>query len=347
MNETRPVRSGEELDLDTLGRWITEHLDLHGPIEVAQFPSGHSNLTYLVEMDGRELVLRRPPIGTHVRSGHDMHREYRILDHLHPVWPKTPAPVALCEDETVIGAPFYLMSRVEGTILRSTSSAPDAATMRRVCDAFVETFAEIHSIDFAAAGLATLGRPVGYVGRQVEGWSRRWRDAAIDPAPSIDATIEWLAAHRPPESGGALIHNDFKLDNLVLDPRDPALVRAVLDWEMATLGDPLMDLGSSLAYWAEAGDPPAMGAIAGGPTAAPGAATRAEIVDRYASITGVDIDDMVFYYAFGLFRLAVIAQQIYYRFHHGLTTDERFAGFGVGARMLGDAAQQVILSREI
>jgi aminoglycoside phosphotransferase (APT) family kinase protein len=347
MNETRPVRPGEELDPDALGEWITERLGITGPIIVSQFPAGHSNLTYLVEMGGRELVLRRPPIGVHVKSGHDMRREYRILDRLHPVWHRTPSPVAMCEDETVIGAPFYLMTRVHGTILRSTSPVPTPDTMRRICVAFVETFAEIHGIDFTGAGLAPLGRPAGYVERQVGGWSRRWRDSAIAPVPAIDATIEWLVANQPAESGAAVIHNDFKFDNLVLDPRDLGQVKAVLDWEMATLGDPLMDLGSSLAYWAEAGDPPDMRDIAGGPTTAPGAATRSEIVDDYADVTGVDPGDMVFYYAFGLFRLAVIAQQIYYRYHHGLTSDQRFASFGAGAQALGEAAQQVILSREI
>jgi len=347
MSELRPVRPGEEVDLEAAQSWIEQELGFEGPIRVEQFPSGHSNLTYLLHVGGRELVLRRPPVGAHVRSGHDMSREYRILEGVNPVWSKAPEPLAFCDDASIIGAPFYLMTRVHGTILRGSSPAPESQTMRSVCGAFVSTLVEIHGIDIDRAGLATLGKAEGYVRRQVEGWSRRWHDVSIDPAPSIDATIDWLTVNQPVESGAALIHNDFKLDNLVLDPDDLTNVRAVLDWEMATLGDPLMDLGSSLAYWAEPEDPPSMIAVAGGPTTAAGAMRRSEIVDRYAARAGVDVGDMVFYYTFGLFKLAVIAQQIYYRYHRGLTNDERFADFGVGALMLGDAAQRVIASRQI
>jgi aminoglycoside phosphotransferase (APT) family kinase protein len=347
MSELQPVRPGEELDIGSLQPWIEEELGFKGPIRVEQFPSGHSNLTYLLHVGDQELVLRRPPVGAHVQSGHDMNREYRILEGVNPVWSKTPKPLAFCDDASIVGAPFYLMTRVHGTILRGSSTPPDAGTMGRICGAFVSTFVEVHGVDIDEAGLVALGKPEGYVRRQVEGWSRRWHDASIDPAPSIDATIDWLTANQPAESGAGLIHNDFKLDNMVLDPDDLAHVRAVLDWEMATLGDPLMDLGSSLAYWAEPGDPPAMIAVAGGPTAAPGAMRRSEIVDRYANAAGVDVGDMVFQYTFGLFKLAVIAQQIYHRYHHGLTNDKRFADFGVGALMLGDAAQRVILTREI
>jgi len=346
--EASSVRVGEELDVDSLQHWLASRLpELGGPIEVSQFPSGHSNLTYLLGMGDRQLVLRRPPLGAHVKSGHDMSREYRILTHLLPVWPKVPEPIAFCEDPSILGAPFYLMERVDGVILRGGTPPPDAATMRRICDAFVETFAQIHRIDVVGAGLETLGHPDGYVERQVDGWSRRWHDAVIEPVASIDQTIAWLAKNRPIETGAALIHNDFKLDNLVLDPGDLSHVRAVLDWEMATLGDPLMDLGSGLAYWAEPGDPPALTNIAGGPTTAPGSSTRVEIAERYAGLTGADIDDLMFYYVFGLFKLAVIAQQIYYRYHRGFTHDERFAAFGAGARMLGDVAQQAIVSGEI
>jgi len=347
MNEVQPVRSGEELDLEPLRQWIGRRLGREGGIRVEQFPSGHSNLTYLIHVGDHEFVLRRPPLGAHVRSGHDMGREYRILAALSPIWPKTPTPVAFCEDESIIGSPFYLMTRVKGVILRGSSSPPDPGTLERICREFISTFGQIHAIDVEAAGLASLGRPEGYVRRQVEGWARRWQDASVDPAPSIDATIEWLKAHQPAESGAALIHNDYKLDNLVLDEHDLGRIRAVLDWEMATLGDPLMDLGSSLAYWAEVDDPPMMAGISGGPTTAPGAMTRSEIVNSYSEVTGREVGDMVFHYAFGLFRLAVIAQQIYFRYHHGFTSDERFAGFGVGARMLGDAAQQVIARRQI
>ena len=346
--QAQPVREGEEIDVAALGDWLSRtHPDLGGVIEVSQFASGHSNLTYLLRIDDREVVLRRPPFGARVKSGHDMSREFRILSHLHPVWPKVPRPVAFCEDSSVLGAPFYLMERVDGVILRATPAVPDSETMRRVCDTFVSVFRQIHEVDTKAAGLETLGRPEGYVGRQIEGWARRWRDAAIDPAPSIDWTIEWLVTEQPVESGVALIHNDFKLDNMVLDPDDLSEVRAVLDWEMATIGDPLMDLGSSLAYWVEPGDPPQLLTIAGGPTWAPGSSSRVELASRYAALAGLEIDDLVFYYVYGLFKLAVIAQQIYYRYHQGFTHDERFAAFGKGALLLGDIAQQAIVSGEI
>lgn len=344
----RPVRKGEEIDVAALDDWLSRtHPDLGGITEVSQFTSGHSNLTYLLRIGDREVVLRRPPFGARVKSGHDMSREYRILSHLHPVWPRVPSPVAFCDDSSVLGAPFYLMERVDGVILRAASPVPDSETMRQVCDTFVSVFRQIHDVDITAAGLEALGRPEGYVGRQIEGWSRRWRDAAIDPAPSIDRTIEWLATQQPVESGAALIHNDFKLDNMVFDPDDLSGVRAVLDWEMATIGDPLMDLGSSLAYWVEPGDPPQLLTIAGGPTWAPGSSSRVELANRYAALTGLEIDDLVFYYVYGLFKLAVIAQQIYYRYHQGFTHDERFAEFGKGALLLGDIAQQAIVSGEI
>lgn len=342
-DDVRPVRPGEELDVAALRHWLDEHHpELTGDITVAQYSKGHSNLTYLLTIGDVAAVLRRPPRGARVKSGHDMGREYRILSHLAPVWPKAPRPLAFCDDPEVLGAPFYLMEKVDGVILRADSEPPDAATMRRVCESFVGTFAEVHALDYEAAGLGDLGRPAGYVERQISGWTRRWRDAAIDPAPGIDATIRWLHDHLPPESGAALIHNDFKLDNLVLDPEDLTVVRAVLDWEMATLGDPLMDVGSSLAYWVEPSDPPMLAAVAGGPTAAPGGFTRADIVEAYERATGRTVPNPMFYYVYGLFKLAVIAQQIYYRYHHGLTTDERFASFGMAAAMLGDFAQEAI-----
>ena len=345
LDATAPVRPGEELDTAALGVWLErEAPDLAGAITVEQFPSGHSNLTYLLRIGEREVVLRRPPFGTKVQTGHDMGREHRILSGLHPVWPQAPRPLAFCDDPAVLGAPFYLMERVAGVILRGPAPAGidlDVPVMERLSAAFVETFAGIHSVDLAAAGLDDLGKPEGYVQRQVDGWARRYSDARTGDVPVLERTIEWLREHRPPESGASLIHNDFKYDNLVLDPDDLGTVRAVLDWEMATVGDPLLDLGTSLAYWVEAGDPPVFQALAG-PTARPGSPTRAELVEAYAAASGREVADPVFYYVYGLFKVAVIVQQIYYRYHHGHTSDQRFAALDMMAAMAGEVAQEAI-----
>lgn len=338
------VRAGEELDAAALEAYLRENLPgIDGPVEVRQFPRGFSNLTYLVRAGEREWVLRRPPFGADVRGGHDMEREHRVLAALHPVYPKAPRPVLFCADTAVLGAPFYLMERVEGVILRDRPPAGvtlDEATMGGVCRAAVETLAELHAVDWRAAGLEGLGHPEGYVERQVSGWSARWERAKTDPVPEMDAAAAWLAAHRPPESGAALIHGDFKYDNLVLDPARLARVRAVLDWEMATVGDPLMDLGTTLGYWAEAADPPELKMF--GVTHLPGNLDRQGVVDAYAAATGRDVDGVVFHYVYGLFKVGVIAQQIYARFRAGKTKDPRFAGLLHVVRACGRMAARAI-----
>lgn len=335
------VRKGEELDVARLGDYLATHFeDLTGLFEVAQFPSGYSNLTYLLRAENRsggvrELVLRRPPFGSRVRSAHDMGREHRILSGLAPVYPKAPRPTVYCGDESVLGAPFFLMERVEGVILRGNLSAvqqPEPEVMAEVAGAFVETLAELHAVDPAAAGLADLGRPEGYVRRQVEGWSGRWTAARTDDTPDMEAVAAWLAGQQPAESGAALIHNDFKYDNLVLAAGDLSEVVGVLDWEMATVGDPLMDLGGSLGYWVEPDDPPELLALGLSPTMLAGNPGRVEVAERYAALSGRELDNLVFYFAFGLFKIAVIVQQIYYRFSQGLTQDPRFAELGSGVR---------------
>ena len=338
------VRPGESLDAAALEAYLREHApELAGPVEIRQFPRGFSNLTYLVRVGDRELVLRRPPIGAAVRGGHDVEREHRVLTALHPVYPKAPRPVLFCADESVIGAPFYLMERVQGVILRDRPPAGvvlDEPTMRGVCHALVSTLAELHAVDWRAAGLEGLGHPEGYVERQVTGWSGRWERAKTDPVPEMDAAAAWLAAHRPPESGAALIHGDFKYDNLVLDPADLTRVRAVLDWEMATVGDPLMDLGTTLGYWAEPGDPPEL--VGFGVTHLPGNLTRQGVVDAYAAATGRDVSDVAFHYVYGLFKVGVIAQQIYSRFRAGKTADPRFGGLIHVVRACGRMAARVM-----
>jgi aminoglycoside phosphotransferase (APT) family kinase protein len=336
-----PPRPGEELDEDRLAEYLRRTLALEGPLRGQQFPGGHSNLTYLVTAGGRELVLRRPPFGSTVKAAHDMGREFRVLSALAPVFPRVPRVVAFCEDASVLGAPFYLMERARGLILRSRAPkgvALPPETVARLCAAFVEMLVELHGLDYAAAGLAGFGNPEGYAARQVAGWTKRYRDAQTGEVGEMEAVASWLAGHVPPAQGASLLHNDYKHDNLVLDPAHPDRIVAVLDWEMSTLGDPLMDFGTTLAYWVEEGDRDELKAIAFGPTRLPGSYTRRQLVDRYAERSGRAVHDLDFYYCFGLFKIAVVVQQIYYRFRQGLTRDPRFAGLGGAVDVLARQA---------
>jgi aminoglycoside phosphotransferase (APT) family kinase protein len=355
--ETRPVRPGEELPAEPLARWLAEHLgssltprpvpEQDSPeaagarLEIAQFPGGHSNLTYLLRWGGRELVLRRPPLGSTVRTAHDMGREFRVLAKLAPVYPRAPRPLAHCDDASVIGAPFYVMERVRGVVLRDRRAGGldiPPERIRRLAEAAVDGLAELHGIDLAAAGLADLGRPAGYAARQVAGWGERWLAARTDDVPEIDRAFAWLGERLPAESGPpALLHNDYKYDNLVFAP-DLTRVAAVLDWEMATTGDARMDLGYALACWVDPDDAPPLQALAFGPTARPGNLSRAAVAERYAQTAGREPGDILFFYVFGLAKLAVIAQQIYARYRRGLTQDERFAHLLDGVRILAATA---------
>jgi aminoglycoside phosphotransferase (APT) family kinase protein len=352
IDETRPVRDGEQLDTARLRDYLAAHLpEAEGPLAVEQFPHGHSNLTYLLRAGGQEWVLRRPPFGNRVKTAHDMGREYRILSRLCHVYAPAPAPVLYCEDESVVGAPFYLMERRTGIILRGAPSpdrpmAPELVT--RLCETLVDSIAELHGLDYRAAGLDDLGKPQGYVERQVTGWTKRYHDARTDLVPDLERTALWLAENQPAQSSGAtLIHNDFKFDNFVLDPGDLTRIVAVLDWEMATIGEPLMDLGTTLAYWTEPGDPAPLHRFIVGPTTQPGSLSRQGLVERYGQATGRNIDHMLFYYVCGLFKVAVIAQQIYARFVRGLTHDPRFAGFNHVVAALGLGAVRAIDSKRI
>ncbi len=330
------------LDRDALAAWLRQRLGAQGQLRVRQFPSGFSNLTYLASVGDREVVVRRPPPGANVKGGHDMGREATILGALHGHVP-VPEPLGYEDSPDVLGAPFYVMERVEGVILRTTTDEPpDADTMARVADAFVQTFADLHAVDLETVGLAHFGKPVGYVRRQVEGWERRYRKAQTDEVPELDRAFAWLGDNQPGESGVALVHNDYKYDNLVLDPDDLGTVRAVLDWEMATVGDPLMDLGSTLGYWVEEDDSVALKALALSPTWWPGNPTRDQLVARYAAATGRDTGDAVVYYVYGLVKLAVIAQQIYARWKAGHATDPRFEHLIHTVRACGDAAIRAV-----
>jgi aminoglycoside phosphotransferase (APT) family kinase protein len=351
-DQSSQIRPGEDLPTEVLFQYLSAHLpDLEAPLIVEQFPAGFSNLTYLLRAGDRDLVLRRPPVGAKIKTAHDMSREYRILSHLYPVYQKVPRPLLFCDDESILGAPFYVMERVTGIILRAQRPqgidlSPEL--MRRLSETFIETLAEIHEIDYEAAGLGDLGSPQGYVKRQVEGWTKRYFNARTDDVPSIEKLADWLLAHLPADSERAgLIHNDYKYDNLVLSPDDPGRVIAVLDWEMATIGDPLMDFGTSLGYWVETNDPEEWQRYGFGLTMLPGSFTRNELLQHYTQRTGRRIDEPVFYFAYGLLKIAVIVQQIYFRYQKGLTRDPRFARLGALVKACGDLAQRAIELRRI
>ncbi len=351
LDRPAPVRPGEELDSRKLEEFLAKELaELSGSLAVEQFPSGFSNLTYLLRAGDSQWVLRRPPFGADIKTAHDMEREYRILSRLVRLYPKVPTPLLYCDDTAVLGAPFYLMECLEGVILRATSpaeTAPSADTMAGIARSFVDTLVELHAVDYRAAGLGDLGKPRGYVRRQIEGWTERYREARTDELPALERAAAWLAEHRPAEAGAALIHNDFKYDNLILHPEELTRVVAVLDWEMATLGDPLMDLGTSLGYWVDPDDPPSLRALRLSPTTLPGNLTRRELVETYARSSGLQLDDVVFYYVYGLFKVAVIIQQIYSRYCRGDTQDPRFASLIDGVRVCGRVADQAIRRQRI
>jgi aminoglycoside phosphotransferase (APT) family kinase protein len=275
-----------------------------------------------------------------------MGREYKVLSALCDHWPYAPRPLDFCEEEAVIGAPFYLMEHRQGVILRKDLPAGVLETprkLRAVYERFAEVLVELHNLDYAAIGLGGLGKPRGYVERQVRGWCKRFRAARTPDLPDCEAVMAWLVEKMPPDSPRpGIIHNDYKFDNIVLDRRDPRRIIAVLDWEMATLGDPLMDLGSTLGYWVDATDPPERHLMRTMPTHLEGAFSRREFVEVYARRSGLRMDNFDFYYCFGLFRLIVIIQQIYYRFYHGQTQHERFKQFARGVPVLENAAKTLI-----
>lgn len=347
LDQPNAIKAGAELQTDELGRYLYAH-QLGILLDVKQFGRGYSNLTYLLRTDHegtvRELILRAPPRGVKIASAHDVGREFRILDALSHHWSKAPKTIAYCIDDTILGVPFYLMERTQGVILRARGpkSLP-LATLdgAHLSTTLIDTLAEIHSIDIATAGLSDLGKPDGYNARQVKGWGERYAKAKTDEVPDVETILSWLTDHTPKESGVALLHNDFKYDNVIFTP-DLAHIGAVLDWEMSTLGDPLMDLGTTLGYWVQANDPPLFQAMRFGPTDAPNSLTRMQLVDRYAEKSGRPVTNLVFYFGFALFKLAVVAQQLYQRFTKGLTTEPRYALMIEGVRGLTRVAVEAV-----
>lgn len=352
LDQAGAVRAGEELDLNVMREYLSPILGLPlNDLVVTQFPGGFSNLTYLLTSGDDRWVLRRPPFGSKVKSAHDMGREFKMMTALENVYPYAPSPVHFCEDQSLLGCDFYLMSCIEGVVIRKDYPAGMNLTPTQVREQFFTLFdvlGELHSVDLKQVGMENFGRPVGYVRRQVEGWSKRYRDAITPDAPNFDAIIDWLHDRMPADSGVArIIHNDYKLDNVIWSPTDSSKIVGVLDWEMATVGDPLMDLGCTLGYWVEENDPAEYRKYRAMPSDAPGAPTRAEIVARFSEQTGIEVDRFDFYFCFGMFRLAVIGQQIYYRYHKGLTQDERFAKMINKVNVLKEMCDKVVAQSDL
>jgi len=340
--EVAPIRAGEEIDARSLADHLRGKVEgAEGGIAIEQFPGGHSNLTYLIRAGDREYVLRRPPLGPVAPKAHDMAREFRVLEAVHPLFPPAPKVFLLCEDPSVIGVTFFLMERRHGVVLRRdipAEFAGDFELPRKVSEGFIDCLAQLHSIDIERHGLSALGRPEGFLDRQVRGWTERWERAKTEETPGMDRLTGWLASRLPESPQPTLVHNDFKLDNIMLDAHDPGRVEAVLDWEMATVGDPLVDLGCTLCYWTEPGDPAMRGGAMSSITAQSGWLTRADLVRRYAEKTACDVSSLGYYEVFGLFKLGVILQQIYFRYYRGQTRDERFRDFHLRVRGLMSAA---------
>jgi aminoglycoside phosphotransferase (APT) family kinase protein len=353
VDRARPVRAGEELDVTKVAAYLSG-IDptLEGTPEVTQFPGGASNLTYLLTYtSGRELVLRRPPFGHRAKSAHDMMREARVMQALGPVYPYVPRVLALCDDLSVLDAEFFVMERIRGIIPRTNlprGMTLDVDSTRTLCLNVIDRLIELHQIDYVAAGLSTLGKGEGYVARQIKGWSERYRKARTPNVGDYEQVMSWLAEKMPAsEVAICVVHNDFRFDNVVLDADDPMRVIGVLDWEMATLGDPLMDLGNSLAYWVQADDPQFRQLTRRQPTHLPGMLSRAEVVEHYGQKTGLRVDNFDFYEVYGLFRLAVIVQQIYYRFHHGQTQNPEFGSYYGLTVFLESQCQELIAKSKL
>lgn len=352
ISETQHIRAGEEIDIDAVYTYLANNLDVSSAgIDILQFPAGSSNLTYLVRIGTDEYVLRRPPFGNTVKTAHDMRREFDVLSKLSAVYSPAPKPFLFCDDGAVIGSEFYLMERRHGLILRGSIPVEhaQAGSLRSedICRSFIQYLADLHRLDYKAAGLETLGRADGYNRRQVEGWTKRYFAAKTHDHDALEKTIVWLGRNIPAESGASLIHNDYKFDNVMLDPTDLTKITAVLDWEMVTIGDPLMDLGTSLGYWMSRDAGEEMLSMPFNPRVLMENVHRDDLVQMYTVASGRDVSNILFYYVFGTFKIAVIAQQIYARYVNGFTKDVRFAHFDRFVAALGKIALNAVKANMI
>lgn len=346
-NPTIDIRQGESLDVAAVDNALKASVKgLSGEPVVRQYPSGASNLTYALDYPDRSLVLRRPPFGKTPKSGHDMFREYRIMRDLKPVFSTVPDVLFYTDDETIIGAEFYVMDKVNGHIIHNDIPKNwgwGEAQTRKLCENFFQNLVDLHNVDYKAAGLSDFGRPDGYVQRQILGWNRRFEKSWTDDIEKFEDVQQWLVDNMPKrETGVSILHGDYRIDNCILSQADPTQIDAILDWEISALGDPLMDLGNTLSYWIEAGDPATMQMMVRQPSTAKGMMTRQDILNFYAERTGADVSNFQFYYVYGLWRLAVIIQQIYARYKRGFTQDERFKAYGMMTTGLGQLSRHKI-----
>jgi aminoglycoside phosphotransferase (APT) family kinase protein len=345
LDQPSSIRAGEELDQTKLGAYLNEY-GIAREVSIQQFPSGYSNLTYLIKTGKEEYILRRPPFGANIKSAHDMEREFNVLSFLQKAgFTKVPQPILFCADESVMGAKFYLMKRVHGVILRNRvpkGMTIDPVTFKQLSKSAIDQLVQLHQLDIKSTGLDQLGKPEGYVQRQVEGWTKRYVNAQTDDIAAMNEAAEWMQKNIPTSAKASFIHNDYKYDNLVLNPDNLTEIKAILDWEMATVGDPLMDLGTTLAYWAEANDSDALKPF--NLTWMPGNMTRNEMANYYAEKSQTSIDDIVFYYVFGSFKVGVICQQIYHRYKQGYTQDPRFASLIYVIKACGENARRAIFN---
>jgi aminoglycoside phosphotransferase (APT) family kinase protein len=343
-NEVKPP--GELPDITVLYNYLQANFGALAPLDrlkIEKFPAGASNLTFSVQWGDKNWVLRRPPIGANVKSGHDMEREFKVLSGLIPLYPKVPRPISYCGDVSVLGAPFYIMERVDGLILRNPApSGLTPAVLEQASKSLIANLAAIHGLDYTQTDLKQFARGSGYTERQISGWAQRYDKAKTDDVPAMAQLARWLDEHKLADVGSCLIHNDYRYDNTILDPANLGKVIAVLDWEMATIGDPLMDLGTTLAYWVDPDDGEELHLSQHGITNLPGNLNREGLVHYYALQSGLNMDNAVFYYAYGLFKLAVIVQQIYYRYKLGYTKDERFARYGNAVKNLASVGVRAI-----
>ena len=346
------IRTGEELNESAIKTFLQQQeliKDAKSEISISQFSNGFSNLTYLLKIEDMEYVLRRPPFGA-IKRGHDMGREFNVLSKLYKAFPKSPKALAYTEDLDVLGAPFYIMEKIDGIIIsnkETKSRTISPGEFKTIANSWMDTFVELHEVDYQSIGLGELGRPEDYVERQVRNWGKQYLKAATEEVPEIEKVMKWLDENQPKEYGFSLIHNDYKYDNVIFEDDTWNSVRAVLDWEMCTLGDPLMDLGTSISYWTMATDNPLIVHGWPSPTSIEGNPSRMEVVEMYAKKSGRPINHLVFYYAYGLFKIAVIVQQIYFRYHKGLTTDKRFANLNEATKMFIGLAWQAIQNKRI
>jgi aminoglycoside phosphotransferase (APT) family kinase protein len=349
--ETQPIRPGEEIDKERLAEYLRSHGLLTGDeLQITQFAAGSSNLTYLIKARGWDCVLRRPPFGNQVKSAHDMRREFDVLSKLSKVYYAAPAPLLFCDDTDVIGAEFYLIERRSGLIIRGEAPAAIESShdmQIAITRSFILGLSDLHKLDLRSSGLDDFGKPEGYCRRQVEGWTRRYLAARTHDHPELEFAIEWLNDRIPNESGAALVHNDYKFDNVMFDPHNLVNITAVLDWEMATVGDPLMDLGTTLAYWRSPDDNFDAMRMPFNPYVLMENITRRQLADMYAEASGREIQDILYYYVFGTFKIAAICQQIYARWAKGHTRDERFRNFDKIVKLLGRSAERAIAVERI